>query len=153
MRLVALLTGLLICALLVSGCIQAAAPNETATSGNHSSPSNLSPNPEKTEISPLPDTSTVVVARYQTGDIVDFNPNAKKEPHIIILAYDPATARYQYDIIYSQKNGSWGYRLYPELRWNNRTMIENYEPYLIAHINLTDLETRYPSRGIFENGT
>ncbi len=50
---------------------------------------------------------------------------------------------------FKNENRRWGYRLYPEPRWDFVDSLESNKPYLITHINITDLETRFPSREIF----
>lgn len=95
-------------------------------------------------------TTLNIIPRYQQGDIIDFSPNIDKVPHLIILDYNNKTGQYQFDRIFRNENRSWGYRLYPEPQWNNMESIEKNHTYLIDHINLTGLETRFQSREIFE---
>jgi hypothetical protein len=138
---------ILISSLLVVGCVQQSSTAEKKNTSIVLTPQSISGVPDTTQ---LPDAHPGIIPRYRTGDIIDFSKNIEKVPHLIILDYNNKTDMYQYDIIFRNDNKSWGYRLYPETRWDSVESIEKNEPYLITHINITDLETRFQSREIFE---
>lgn len=140
MRNVFFIVGLLMCTLLISGCVQ---PN--------------SPVVEKTPIvvltsqeTPIPTTSPAIVPRYHTGDVVDGTQNIDRTPHLIILDYNKTSGEYDYDIIFRNANKTWGYRIYPEHRYMPVAEFEKNASYLLKHINMTDLATLFPSKEIFE---
>jgi hypothetical protein len=135
------LAGVLAVLLLACGCVQ------IPSSGEQITPSVVTTPPGIT----LPEAAPEIVPLYRRGDIVDFSPVTGKEPHLIILDYDNRTGSYLYDRIFRQENGSWGYRLYPEPGLASAKSLEKDDPYLITHISIADLETRFPSREIFDN--
>jgi hypothetical protein len=139
--------GILICTLLIAGCTQTKSPVEKISTAVVITSQNT---PGMSNVTPLPGTSPEITPRFRQGDIIDFSHNINKVPHLIILDYNNKTGQYQYDIIFQNENKSWGYRLYPEPRWDYANSVEKNESYLITHINMTDLETRYISREIFE---
>jgi hypothetical protein len=137
------IVGLLVCIFLIAGCMQS---NSSVV--------------EKTPIvvvttkeSPKPTTSPEIIPRYHTGDIVDGTQNINRTPHLIILDYNKTSGEYDYDIIFRNANESWGYRIYPEHRYMPVAEFERNASYLLTHINLTDLETRFPSKELFERTT
>jgi hypothetical protein len=134
------IAGLLICTILIVGCVQ---PD--------------SPPVEKTPVivatyedTPVSTPSPEIIPQYHAGDIVDGTQNIERTPHLIILDYNKTSGEYDYDIIFRNANKSWGYRIYPEHRYMPVAEFEKNASYLLTHINLTDLATRFPSREIFE---
>lgn len=137
----------LMCFLLIAGCVQTNSPVEKVAPSFFITPQNT---PGEPDIIKQPVADTEILPRYRAGDVIDFSQNIDKVPHIIILDYNNKTGQYQYDIIFRNDNKTWGYRLYPEPRWDSRVSVEKNEPFLITHINITDIETRFQSREIFE---
>jgi len=140
MRSVFFIMGILICVFLTMGCVQTNSPVEDAVPVLVTTSHGIS----------LPVTSPEIIPQYRPGDIIDHTQNIDREPHLIIIDLNNTSGQYQYDIIFRNPNKSWGYRLYPEPRWNFVNSVEKNDPYLITHINITDLETRFQSREIFE---
>lgn len=149
MRAIFFFSLILISTLLVVGCVQV----QTSSIAEKKNtiiviiPQSTSGVPNATQ---LPAAHPGIIPRYQTGDIIDFSQNIDKVPHLVILDYNNKTDKYQYDIIFRNDNKSWGYRLYPEPRWDSVESVEKNESYLITHINITDLEIRFQNREIFE---
>jgi hypothetical protein len=147
MRAVFFFSGILICTLLIVGCVQTNSHAEKITPAIIiTTPST----PDVPDVPPLPAARPEIMPRYREGDVIDFSPNADKVPHLIILDYHNKTGQYLYDIIFRNDNRSWGYRIYPEPRLGSVDSIEKNEPYLITHMNITDLDTWFPSKEIFE---
>lgn len=132
--------GILMCALLITGCVQTNSPVGEKTPVLVTSSNDT----------PLPVITTEIIPQFRPGDIIDSTQNLDRVPHLIILDYNNTTRQYQYDIIFRNVNKSWGYRLYPETRWVSVGFFEKNETYLLTHINITDIETRFPSKEIFE---
>jgi len=147
MRVVFVFTGILLCTLLIVGCVQTNIPVEEK---NPARVTTLQDTPRVQNITPLPTTSPAIVPQYQQGDIIDSTRNIDRVPHLIILDFNNTTGQYQYDIIFRNENKSWGYRIYPEPRWVSVGFFEKNETYLGTHINITNLETWFPSKEIFE---
>ena len=140
MRNVVVITGLLIYTLLMTGCVQTHSP------AMEKIPVFL---PTTKEILVMA-TSQEITPRYHPGDIVDGTQNIERTPHLIILDYNKTSGEYDYDIIFRNANKSWGYRIYPEHRYMPIAEFERNASFLLTHINLTDLETWFPSKEIFE---
>jgi hypothetical protein len=137
MRAAFFLSVLLICIILIVGCLQPNSleekktPTLVITSKNTVGVQNITTLPA----------APYVIPRYRQGDIIDHTQNIDREPHLIIIDLNNTTGQYQYDIIFRNTNKSWGYRLYPEPRWVSVGYFEKNETYLLTHINMTDLET------------
>ena len=134
------IVGLLLCTLLVIGCVQTNSPvvekTKVLVTSFHDTPIST-PSPE-------------ITPRYHTGDIVDGTQNIDRTPHLIILDYNKTSGKYDYDIIFRNANKSWGYRIYPEHRYMPVAEFEKNASYLLTHINMTELATWFPSKEIFE---
>jgi hypothetical protein len=140
MRRFTFIVGLLLCTLMVIGCVQTQSPVVAKTT---------------VIVTTLPDTSIPapspeITPRYHTGDIVDGTQNIDRTPHLIILDYNKTSGEYDYDIIFRNANKSWGYRIYPEHRYMPVAEFEKNASYLLTHINMTDLATWFPTKEIFE---
>ena len=140
MRSVFFIMGILIYVFLIMGCVQTNSPVEDTVPVLVTTSHGIS----------LPVTSPEIIPQYKPGDIIDHTQNIDREPHLIIIDLNNTSGQYQYDIIFRNPNREWGYRIYPEPRWVSVGYFDKNETYLLTHINMTDFETWFPNKEIFE---
>ena len=90
-------------------------------------------------------TSTGQKPFYRTGDIVNEAPWIS--PGWLISSYDQPSDSYHYMPVFPYENATYGYnyeKSYSQVGQQNRPGLEANLPYLVGHINMTDLYTIRP---------
>jgi hypothetical protein len=98
-----------------------------------------------TSLKQVPTTIQPPSPKYKVGDIIGGRQS------IIIIDYNSWTDRYQYDKIFQNNDGSWGYRLYPDYIWENRLTIERNNPSLQAHLDPSKIITKFHDKEAYQN--
>jgi hypothetical protein len=93
----------------------------------------------------VPTPIPTISPKYKVGDIIADGQS------IIIIDYNSWTDRYQYDKIFKNNDGSWGYRLYPDYHWEARLTIERNYPYLQAHLDPSKIITKFHDKESYQN--
>jgi hypothetical protein len=136
---------LIIVVILTSGCTSSL--DVASSSGQSQISPTATTNPAS--IQQLASTTNVQQEnKYVIGDIIGKLPNEDTSAKII-YGYNAETKKYEFDTIYTDNNYKWGFRQYPNLESVDMKWVEDYYPYLIAHIDVTTVITRYPSEAAF----
>ena len=133
----------IVVAVIFAGCVEEETPTPTPVPT-----STLAPSPTATPTPTLTATSTPTPTplpepKYVAGDIIA-DEQTNKDCLMTIISYDKDTDEYETNYIFRNKDGDWGHFLNDDTEWYDREFTEEYEPTLIAHVDLSTITIGEP---------